>query len=177
MRVTLLRFSVSLNFVLLLLFTIVWSKSTNCNTKQDRNLMFFGNIGMLLMSVFFVFGVAGVDLFGKLKRIYPINTNFNFENLPQAMLTLASASTTEGWIDIRTVLVSQGDRAWVPAVYFVLFMVIGCIVMLNVFAAVVVELLQVCQHIVFLCFFNCFKDNINITKKKKKKNRNKKPTQ
>eukprot|EP01064_Diplonema_japonicum_P037211 TRINITY_DN8661_c0_g1_i1.p1 TRINITY_DN8661_c0_g1~~TRINITY_DN8661_c0_g1_i1.p1 ORF type:complete len:1049 (+),score=159.42 TRINITY_DN8661_c0_g1_i1:2253-5399(+) len=107
---------------------------------QDENLLFFANAGMLLLSIFFVFGVAGVDLFGTLPHKHALSNNYNFDTVPQAMLTLFTVSTTEGWIDIRESTTTEGHELY--AVYFILFMIIGSFMMLNLFAAVVVEILQ-----------------------------------
>eukprot|EP01065_Artemidia_motanka_P038546 TRINITY_DN4739_c0_g2_i1.p1 TRINITY_DN4739_c0_g2~~TRINITY_DN4739_c0_g2_i1.p1 ORF type:complete len:1780 (+),score=600.00 TRINITY_DN4739_c0_g2_i1:173-5512(+) len=118
---------------------------------QLENILYFGSVGVLLAAIFFIFACVGVQLFGELQRpIAGIDHNMNFETVPNAMLTLFTISTTEAWLDVREGLMNTDDcddaantgKCGSPfAVLYVLaFMVIGAIILLNAFAAVVCEL-------------------------------------
>mmetsp|Transcript_7317 Transcript_7317/g.933 ORF Transcript_7317/g.933 Transcript_7317/m.933 type:complete len:87 (+) Transcript_7317:141-401(+) len=55
------------------------------------------NVGALLLLLYFVFGVAGMALFGKLNHGEFINEHANFENFYFAITTLFRASSGESW--------------------------------------------------------------------------------
>ena len=114
---------------------------------EGQNLAYFANIGILCLAAFFMFGVAGVNMFGTIE----LDNNLNFETVPNAMLTLFSISTTEGWLGVRDGLTNT-DNCGGPGendcgsdlahIYMLSFMVVGSFMMLNLFAAVVVELFE-----------------------------------
>lgn len=120
---------------------------------QIDNMIFFGNVGVFLVALYFIFACVGVSLFGKLKRTAGIDHNRNFENVGRAMQTLFWTATGEGWPDVRDGLTNTkecgrpedgeygecGKKAYI--LYVLAFMVIGSLIMMNVFAAVVCELL------------------------------------
>eukprot|EP01059_Diplonema_ambulator_P000573 TRINITY_DN10472_c0_g1_i4.p1 TRINITY_DN10472_c0_g1~~TRINITY_DN10472_c0_g1_i4.p1 ORF type:complete len:1774 (+),score=510.75 TRINITY_DN10472_c0_g1_i4:1889-7210(+) len=114
------------------------------------------NIGLLLMCVFFVFGVLGVDLFGELSlQLNPdLNRDMNFRNLPEAFLLLFQISTGESWLDAMAGCRVQppychegkcGSEVAVP--YFVLFMIVVSFLMVNLFVAVVLEAFQDAEQV------------------------------
>ena len=53
-----------------------------------------GNVGTLLLLFYFLFAVAGVNMFGDLELEAP---HSSFKNFPEAMLTLFRVSTGEDW--------------------------------------------------------------------------------
>eukprot|EP01063_Lacrimia_lanifica_P027509 TRINITY_DN3873_c0_g1_i9.p1 TRINITY_DN3873_c0_g1~~TRINITY_DN3873_c0_g1_i9.p1 ORF type:complete len:602 (+),score=177.42 TRINITY_DN3873_c0_g1_i9:597-2402(+) len=118
---------------------------------QGTNIAYFLSVGLLCISCFFMFGVAGVSLYSDLAREEGLDNNLNFETVPSAMLTLFTISTTEGWLDVRDGLTNtdncggEGQGAcgneW-ATIYVLGFMVIGSFMMLNLFAAVVVEMFE-----------------------------------
>eukprot|EP01062_Namystynia_karyoxenos_P034062 TRINITY_DN249_c1_g1_i1.p1 TRINITY_DN249_c1_g1~~TRINITY_DN249_c1_g1_i1.p1 ORF type:complete len:1844 (+),score=646.81 TRINITY_DN249_c1_g1_i1:119-5533(+) len=120
---------------------------------QLDNILYFGSVGVLLAAVFFVFACIGQSLFGKLKRpVGGIDHNMNLETVPNAMLTLFTISTTEGWLDVRDGLTNTDDCGTAEdgeygqcgspyaVVYLYLFMICGYVICLNAFSAVVCEL-------------------------------------
>ena len=118
---------------------------------EGHNVAYFANVGVLCVACFFMFGVAGVSMFGNLERTEGLDHNMNFENVASAMLTLYAMSTTEGWLDVRNGVTNR-DNCGGPGqggcgskyanFYIVSFIVVGAFMMLNLFAAVVVELFE-----------------------------------
>eukprot|EP01064_Diplonema_japonicum_P002892 TRINITY_DN1187_c2_g1_i1.p1 TRINITY_DN1187_c2_g1~~TRINITY_DN1187_c2_g1_i1.p1 ORF type:complete len:1952 (+),score=341.45 TRINITY_DN1187_c2_g1_i1:184-6039(+) len=119
------------------------------------------NIGLLVLCVFFVFGVTGVDLFGRLDiDLNPyLNRYVNFRNLAEAALLLFQISTGELWIQVMNgCMVSPPFCTNVCApddnygdckcgtdgaiLYFLLFMILVSFLMVNLFVAVVLEAFQ-----------------------------------
>eukprot|EP01061_Rhynchopus_euleeides_P016512 TRINITY_DN27829_c0_g1_i1.p1 TRINITY_DN27829_c0_g1~~TRINITY_DN27829_c0_g1_i1.p1 ORF type:complete len:2107 (+),score=785.44 TRINITY_DN27829_c0_g1_i1:334-6321(+) len=119
------------------------------------------NIAVLLLVIFFIFGVFGVDLFGRIPTSEEINKFSNFENLYHALVTLYQVSTTETWPDIMRGTVKKGDctsdnatainaldgivpncdgvSEGVARAYFVLFLLLGSFIFLNLFIYVLIE--------------------------------------
>jgi len=116
-----------------------------------------GNVGMLLFICIFIFGVLGMNLFGKVVHdengyISEIN---NFENVWRAMLLLFRVLTFDDWRGIMDacmvtepeagVVPTQYDcsetldncGSWLAVPYFVIFTVVGNFMMLNIFTAVI----------------------------------------
>jgi len=105
---------------------------------QGDNLYYFGNIGGFCMAIIFMFAVAGVSLFGTVERAEAIDQNLNFENVGFAMITLFTISTTEAWLNVRDGLMES--EVVTGHIFSLLWIVVGSVVLLNLFAAVVVEL-------------------------------------
>ncbi|KAJ9468089.1 Voltage-dependent calcium channel type A subunit alpha-1 [Diplonema papillatum] len=109
------------------------------------------NIGLLVLCVFFVFGVMGVDMFGRLDldRNPYLNDYLNFQNLPEAALLLFQIATGELWIAVMQgcrvsppdCLVPECGTDW-AVLYFLLFMLLVSFLMVNLFVAVVLEAFQ-----------------------------------
>eukprot|EP00759_Apiculatamorpha_spiralis_P046996 PhF_6_TR42976/c0_g1_i1/m.65453 len=109
----------------------------------------FLNVGLLLFVTFFTFGVVGVTLFGNIRRSENGLTEYtNFETTGNAVLTLFQLSTTEGWPQVLQGCRLQppycsndfndcGTEAAIP--YFVIFMIVGSFIMINLIIAVVLE--------------------------------------
>eukprot|EP01062_Namystynia_karyoxenos_P002769 TRINITY_DN1097_c0_g2_i1.p1 TRINITY_DN1097_c0_g2~~TRINITY_DN1097_c0_g2_i1.p1 ORF type:complete len:2446 (+),score=704.96 TRINITY_DN1097_c0_g2_i1:141-7478(+) len=108
------------------------------------------NVSGILAVIFFVFAVLGVKLFGKMGHGEHINRHANFENFPNAVLTLVRMATGEGWQGIMSDCRRRGppdcsDRLgecgndWAPITYFVLFSLCGMYVLLNLFIAVILD--------------------------------------
>eukprot|EP00756_Hemistasia_phaeocysticola_P021633 Hpha_TRINITY_DN15786_c1_g2::TRINITY_DN15786_c1_g2_i1::g.37396::m.37396/K04834/SCN2A; voltage-gated sodium channel type II alpha len=105
---------------------------------QGDNLYYFGNIGCFCIAIIFMFAVAGVSLFGTIDRAQAVDHNLNFENVGFAMITLFTISTTEAWLSIRDGLMESNVVS--GHIFALLWIVVGSVVLLNLFAAVVVEL-------------------------------------
>jgi voltage-gated sodium channel len=105
-----------------------------------------GYVSLLLFLVFYVYGVAGVFLFGK-------NDPFRFGELPSAFVTLFQVATAEDWAQTmnvqrfgcnvigdegREALCTQPSAYPVLApLYFVTFILLGTMIILNLFIGVI----------------------------------------
>lgn len=89
-----------------------------------------GNIMLLMALVFYVFGVIGTVLFSKVAPEY-------FGSLPSTLLTLFQVATLESWASgvMRPILI-EVPWSWL---YFVVFIMIGTFVIINLFLGVIVN--------------------------------------
>lgn len=109
----------------------------------------FWNVGALLLLAFFMYAYIGVLLFGTVKRQIAINEHANFEHFGTAALTLFRVATLDEWpylMDDLGVQPPDCDKEkgecgniGLSIVYFMTFIVIVAIIMLNLFTAVIVE--------------------------------------
>lgn len=127
-----------------------------------KSIPSLGYIGILLGLHFYVYAVAGTFLFGK-------NDPVRFGNLHETTLTLFQVLTLEGWNDILATQyhgseheypdswkadfplassgvegafrVSQGTPM-VAAAYFVTFILLGTMIMLNLFTGVIISSME-----------------------------------
>jgi hypothetical protein len=58
------------------------------------------NIGSLLLLILYIYAIAGVLIFGQVKRTGRISDNLNFESFEKGILTLFVIATTDAWPDI-----------------------------------------------------------------------------
>lgn len=108
-----------------------------------------GYVGLLLFLLFYIYGVMGVFLFAQ-------NDPLHFSNLHTAMITLFQVSTLEGWNEIFYVNIhgcdhpefGYGDakmcatplaQPLTSVIYFVSFVLIGTMIVLNLFIGVIVN--------------------------------------
>jgi len=114
-----------------------------------RSLPSIGYVGLLLVLLFYVYAVVGTTLFGK-------NDPAHFGTLHDAALSLLRAVTLEDWTDLYYVQ-SLGSAEYPPpgldrypdaepqpmpvvaALYFVSFVIIGTMIVLNLFIGVVIS--------------------------------------
>lgn len=109
-----------------------------------------GYVGLLLVLHFYVYAVLGVALFGQ-------NDPGHFATLASTLLTLFGVLTLEGWIDVMytQMLGSAVHASSVPMdgalstaqpvlgpLYFVSFILLGTIVIMNLFIGVVINSIQ-----------------------------------
>jgi len=111
-----------------------------------KSIPSMGYVSMLLGLLFYVYAVAGVFLFSK-------NDPMHFGNLQVALITLFSTVTLEGWTDVMYIQMygcaEFGDQPEkcaasvaqprVAVAYFVSFVLIGTMVMLNLFIGVIMN--------------------------------------
>jgi voltage-gated sodium channel len=91
-----------------------------------------GYVGTLLLLLFYIYGVIGVFLFGKTDVQH-------FGGLGRAMMTLFQIVTLEGWVEIMRGLM-PADGVSLPVVaYFVSFILLGTMIMLNLFIGVIMN--------------------------------------
>lgn len=105
-------------------------------------------VGILLFMMFYVYAVAGVFLFSK-------NDPIHFADLPLSMLSLFRAVTLEDWTDLMYIQMYgcegygyDGNEAlctdshaygWVGALFFVSFVMLGTMIILNLFIGVIMN--------------------------------------
>eukprot|EP01065_Artemidia_motanka_P051634 TRINITY_DN9133_c0_g2_i1.p1 TRINITY_DN9133_c0_g2~~TRINITY_DN9133_c0_g2_i1.p1 ORF type:complete len:2103 (+),score=593.84 TRINITY_DN9133_c0_g2_i1:101-6310(+) len=108
------------------------------------------NVALLLLVIFFVFASVGVELFGLVPGgAEGITENTNFKNVYYAIVTLYTISTTEGWASVQRAAWNQpsgceddrtcGASEPVTRAYFMLFMLVGGVLVMNLFAAAVID--------------------------------------
>ena len=96
------------------------------------------NVGSLLVLLFFVFAVMGMNLFSEADRDGEFITHYNnFESFGYSMLTLFRCLTGEDWNAIMQALYDQGFVAAYP--FFIIFIIVGNFMLLNLFIAVILE--------------------------------------
>lgn len=105
-------------------------------------------VGILLFLLFYIYAVIGTFMFGQ-------NDPIHFGSLQTSMMTLFKTITLEGWIDFMNIQYfgsdiygyeSFPDAARTPSahpiaapVYFVSFILLGTMIMLNLFIGVIIN--------------------------------------
>ena len=117
-----------------------------------RSLASITNIVALLVLTFFVFAVAGVVLFGELPYRGAIGPNRNFQTVWGGLLVLYQVATLEGWQDVMLSCVYEAPecpsdakncvRYEIAVIYFVSYVIICGFIVLQLFVAVVIEILM-----------------------------------
>jgi len=87
-------------------------------------------IALLLTVLFYIYAVVGVFMFGKADALH-------FGSIPSAFLTLFQIVTLEGWVDVMRVQLDAGQSIAAP-IYFVSFIVLGTMIVLNLFIGTIV---------------------------------------
>lgn len=114
-----------------------------------------GYVGLLLFVHLYIFSVIGLSLFGR-------NDPVHFGSLERAFLTLFQVLTLEGWIDVMKIQMLGADRygyegqehliveaAAFPVVgplYFVVFIMAGTMIILNLLIGVITSGMAEAQH-------------------------------
>jgi len=102
-----------------------------------KTLPSMGYVGLLLFLVVYVYGVLGVHIF---KQIDPVH----FGNLGLSLLTLFQVMTLEGWGEIFRPLFE--DHGWLAGVYFLSFIFLGTMVLMNLMIGVVLRSMEQVQE-------------------------------
>ncbi len=104
-----------------------------------KSIPSMGYVGVLLLLHFYIYSVMGVSLFGRLNPDH-------FGNLGRAMLTLFQIVTLEGWADImRSLLEAASPPNGVVVLYFVTFILLGTMIILNLLIGVIMSGMQEAQ--------------------------------
>lgn len=90
-----------------------------------------GYVALLLSLHFYIYAVIGTKFFGAADP-------GNFGSLVRTAVTLFQVVTLEGWVDIMNVQMQDG-RFWGPVIYFVSFILLGTMIMLNLLIGVIVN--------------------------------------
>lgn len=115
-----------------------------------KSVMSLLNVVAILVLTYFIFAVAGVELFGRVKLNGALDESNNFRTVPRAMLILYQCATTENWNGVMESLQVQppecdpakdecGNEV-VALIYFLLFMVACTFIALQLFVAIIVEI-------------------------------------
>jgi voltage-gated sodium channel len=106
-----------------------------------KSIPSMGYVGLLLSLLFYVYGVCGVFFFGSADPK-------NFGTLGDALLTLFGVITLEGWTELMYGLL-EPDSAVPKAkviLYFLSFVLLGTMVMLNLFIGVIMNSMEEVQQ-------------------------------
>jgi voltage-gated sodium channel len=95
-----------------------------------KSLGAMGYVTILLVLVFYVYGVAGVHLFSQ-------SDPKHFGSLSTAMLSLFRVITLDNWSDIF--LAASAASRLAAVIYFVSFIMLGTMIMLNLFIGIIMN--------------------------------------
>jgi voltage-gated sodium channel len=95
-----------------------------------KSLGAMGYVGLLLALMFYIYGVAGVHLFGQ-------SDPQHFGSLSTALFSLFRVITLDNWIDVFRP--AQAGAPLAAAAYFISFILIGTMIMLNLFIGIVMN--------------------------------------
>jgi voltage-gated sodium channel len=92
-----------------------------------------GYVGLLLSLMLYIYAVAGVHLFGE-------HDPAHFGSLSLALFTLFQTITLDDWKFLFES--AQGDAPVIAAVYFVSFILLGTMIMLNLFIGIIMNSME-----------------------------------
>jgi voltage-gated sodium channel len=96
-----------------------------------KSLSAMGYVSLLLALLFYIYAVAGVHWFGPADKQ-------DFGSLPVALLTLFQIVTLDNWGDIFNRAI-ETVPAFKVALYFVTFIVLGTMIILNLFIGIILN--------------------------------------
>ena len=110
----------------------------------------FWNVGALVALLFFIYAYVGVILFGTTPRTNTseggsLDEHANFESFPRAVLTLFRVATNDEWVGVMRDCAGDAVTGLAAYPFFVSFVVLVSMVMLNLFTAVIIENFENCQ--------------------------------
>lgn len=110
-----------------------------------KSIPSMGYVVLLIGLLFYVYAVVGVFIFGKADPLH-------FGDLHHAMVTLFKVLTLEGWTDIMNVHVlgpvneeQQQIISFWPFLYFASFILIGAMIIMNLFIGVIMNSMEESQ--------------------------------
>jgi voltage-gated sodium channel len=95
-----------------------------------KSLGAMGYVGLLLSLMFYIYGVAGVHLFGR-------SDLQHFGSLGAALFSLFRVITLDNWIDILRAVQPAAPVA--ALAYFISFILLGTMIMLNLFIGIIMN--------------------------------------
>lgn len=96
-----------------------------------RSLPSMGYVALLILILFYVYGVIGVFLFHETDPDH-------YSSLMMSILTLFQTITGEGWPDLLAIQIEKNNTA-IASVFYVSFIVIGSMVILNLLIGIIVS--------------------------------------
>ncbi|XP_028927942.1 sodium channel protein type 9 subunit alpha isoform X1 [Ornithorhynchus anatinus] len=116
------------------------------------------NIGLLLFLVMFIYAIFGMSNFAYVKKEAGINDMFNFETFGNSMICLFQITTSAGWDGLLAPILNSGEPDCDPnkanpgssvkgdcgnpsvgIFYFVSYIIISFLVVVNMYIAVILE--------------------------------------
>jgi voltage-gated sodium channel len=111
-----------------------------------KSIPSMGYIILLIAIIFYVYAIAGVMVFGS-------SDPMHFGDLHHTLVTLFKVLTLEGWTDIMNPLIfgsaSDGNMEIIsiwPFLYFASFILIGAMIIMNLFIGVIMNSMQESQN-------------------------------
>lgn len=101
-------------------------------TALFKSLGSMGYVGLLLLLLFYIYSVIGVSLFGAGDEV-------NFGSISVTMLTLFRIITLEGWVEVMNAQFAAGVNGAAVVAYFVSFILVGTMIMLNLFIGIILN--------------------------------------
>ncbi len=95
-----------------------------------KSLGAMGYVGLLLALMFYIYAVTGIHLFGTQSPQY-------FGSLPVALVSLFQVITLDNWSDLLSA--TQRAAPVAATAYFVTFILLGTMIMLNLFIGIVMN--------------------------------------
>jgi voltage-gated sodium channel len=95
-----------------------------------KSLGAMGYVTLLLALVFYIYGVAGVHLFGSVDPKH-------FGSLSAALLSLFRLITLDNWTDLY--IAASAESRLTAVLYFVSFIMLGTMIMLNLFIGIIMN--------------------------------------
>ena len=95
-----------------------------------KSLGAMGHVSLLLALVFYIYGVAGVHLFGSVDPKH-------FGSLTAALFSLFRLITLDNWTDLFLAVGAQSR--FTAVLYFVSFIMLGTMIMLNLFIGIIMN--------------------------------------
>jgi hypothetical protein len=97
------------------------------------------NVSALLMMLYYIFAIIGMNLFGDV----PADGEFysrhaNFYNVPNGILLLFRCTTGESWNGVMSDLIKYKGHG-LPELYFLSFTIFGSMILVNVLIAVILD--------------------------------------
>jgi len=112
------------------------------------------NVGSLLMIILFIYAIIGMSFFGnfgymneatgRVELREPLSQIVNFQTFPNAMLLLWRVMTGDEWGVLYKAYMDEeaGGNGWGATLYFMTFWMLGSLVLVNLYIAVVLDVYQ-----------------------------------
>ncbi|KXZ47565.1 hypothetical protein GPECTOR_34g724 [Gonium pectorale] len=117
-------------------------------TTLIYSLPAFGNVGALIGLFFFMYAYVGTFLFGKVQYGNSLSHDVNFHNFFQTLLVLLRVATGDNWTGVMFDCMVQppkcdrssgGCGSYLAIPYFLTFVLLISVILLNLFTAVIIE--------------------------------------
>lgn len=113
-----------------------------------KSIPSMGYVILLLSLLFYIYGILGSFMFG-------MSDPSHFGNLHLSLITLFKVLTLEGWTEILNVHLYTGDpgkgvpveiTSFWPLIYFVSFILLGAMIIMNLFIGVIMNSMEESQR-------------------------------